>query len=84
MILFISAGDGEDAGFDQLLKALMGFVHDKQTALDNGPLLVDLNIRGGKALAGYLLGLAYYLLSLFSTPARISSERASRFFIFST
>ena len=51
MVLFISAGDGEDAGFDQLLKALMGFVHDKQTALDNGPLLVDLNIRGGKALA---------------------------------
>lgn len=84
MILFISAGDGEDAGFDQLLKALMGFVHDKQTALDNGPLLVDLNIRGGKALAGYLLGLAYYLLSLLLHAGEDLLGAGVTLFIFST
>ena len=58
------AGDGEDAGLDKLLKALVGLVQNEQAAFDNGPLLVDLNIRRGKALAGDLLGLTDYLLGL--------------------
>ena len=42
----------------------MGFIHDEQTALNDCPLLIYLDIGGGQALLGNCLCLADYSVSL--------------------